>query len=155
MRQCALRFTRAHLSIIGKRRKTMKIDGKKKGLLLAVSLVLVIGIFGVIAVTLTSTTGTDTQTEADAQTKADAQPKENGSGKKASSADIEAAENLVGESVSREEVQKALGEWEDFEMSSDGCERGVYAGRFYYGGFTLFSRTYDKGETFHIVSVNE
>jgi hypothetical protein len=40
-------------------------------------------------------------------------------------------------------------------MSSEGCERGVYAGRFYYDGFTIFSRTYDKGQTFSIVSINE
>ena len=43
----------------------------------------------------------------------------------------------------------------DFELDGNGCERGVYAGRFYYDGFILYSRTYDKGETFHVMSVNE
>ena len=64
------------------------------------------------------------------------------------------AEALIGKTVSREDVQKAVGEWKKFEMSANGCERGVYAGRFYYQDFTIFSRTYDKGETFRIVSVN-
>ena len=68
---------------------------------------------------------------------------------------IEAAEALIGESVSREQIQAKVGEWDKFEMSSNGCERGVYAGRFFYQDFNIYSRTYDKGKTFHVMSVNE
>lgn len=67
----------------------------------------------------------------------------------------EAAEALIGQQVTKDDVEKAVGKWEKFEMSSNGCERGVYAGRFYYDGFNIFSRTYDKGKTFSIVSINE
>ena len=64
------------------------------------------------------------------------------------------AEKLIDSTLSQDEVEKALGKWEKFEMSSDGCERGVYAGRFYYENLILYSRTYDKGQTFHIMSIN-
>lgn len=66
-----------------------------------------------------------------------------------------AAEALIGQSLTKEEVEAAVGKWNDFDMSSNGCERGVYAGRFYYDDFNIFSRTYDKGQTFSIVSVND
>lgn len=68
---------------------------------------------------------------------------------------MEAAEDLIDQTVSRDEVKESVGEWDRFEMDGNGCERGVYAGKFYYGDFTIYSRTYDKGETFHIMSVNE
>jgi len=48
-----------------------------------------------------------------------------------------------------------IGTCGDFEMSSKGCERGVYAGLFYYDNFILHSRTYDMGKTFHITAVND
>ena len=67
----------------------------------------------------------------------------------------EAADNLIGESVTQEDVEDNVGVWKDFEMNSEGCERGVYAGIFYYDNFTIFSRTYDIGQTYEIVSVNE
>lgn len=70
------------------------------------------------------------------------------------SAEEKAAENLIGETISRKKIKQDVGEWEKFEMNSNGCERGVYAGKFYYKDFTIFSRTYNKGKTFHVVSVN-
>lgn len=66
----------------------------------------------------------------------------------------DSAKALIGSTLSMEEIKEKLGKYKKFNMSSDGCERGVYAGRFYYEGFNIFSRTYNKGKTFHIVSVN-
>ena len=69
-------------------------------------------------------------------------------------ADRDEAEKLVGETVTRDDVEKALGKWDDFQMSSEGCERGTYAGRFFYKNFNIFSKTYDKGKTFYILQIN-
>ena len=76
-------------------------------------------------------------------------------GSAAASSEIKEAEALIGQTLTRDEIEDTLGECEKFDMSSDGCERGVYAGRFYYDGYAIFSRTYDKGQTFSIVSVSE
>lgn len=65
------------------------------------------------------------------------------------------AENLIGKTVTQDDVKSKVGNWKDFEMSNQGCERGVYAGRFYYDNFIIFSKTYDKGDTYHIESINE
>lgn len=70
-------------------------------------------------------------------------------------ADISAAEALIGEEMTMDEVEAELGPSKDFTMSAEGCERGVMQGIFYYDGFTVYSRTYDKGGTFTIVSVSE
>ncbi len=129
---------------------------KKKLIILAVSMLLLIGVFAVIAVTITNSE-TGTQAGADAketEKKADV----SGDGEKSGSPSgggMEAAEDLIDQTVSRDEVKESVGEWDRFEMDGNGCERGVYAGKFYYGDFTIYSRTYDKGETFHIMSVNE
>lgn len=69
--------------------------------------------------------------------------------------DKAAAEALVGTSATRDEIEAAVGDGERFEMSAAGCERGVYAGYFYYDGFSIFTRTYDQGKTFSVVAVNE
>lgn len=83
-------------------------------------------------------------------------PIEQTAGKKDSAkGDQKKAESLLGEVVSQEEVNKQVGTWADFEMSSEGCERGVYSGKFYYDDFTIFSKTYDKGKTYHIEAINE
>ena len=68
--------------------------------------------------------------------------------------DREKAESLINSDLSRDELEAAIGTCGDFEMSSKGCERGVYAGLFYYDNFILHSRTYDMGKTFHITAVN-
>lgn len=121
---------------------------KKKLVILAVSMLLLVGIFGVIAVTITNS-------ETNTQAKADASEDTEKSGQTSEGGGKEAAETLIDKTVSRDEVKENVGEWDRFEMDGNGCERGVYAGKFYYGDFTIYSRTYDKGETFHIMSVNE
>ena len=68
---------------------------------------------------------------------------------------VDEALTLVGETKTKDEIEAILGPSNRFEMSSEGCERGVYAGIFYYDGYTVFSRTYDKGGTFTIVSASE
>lgn len=65
------------------------------------------------------------------------------------------AESLVGQKLTRDEIDEKLGPCDDFQMSSEGCERGVYAGIFKYDGFTMYTRTYDKGATFTVVSVSQ
>jgi len=121
---------------------------KKKLVILVVSMLLLVGIFGVIAVTITNS-------ETNTQAKADASKDMEKSGQTSEGGGKEAAETLIDKTVSRDEVKENVGEWDRFEMDGNGCERGVYAGKFYYGDFTIYSRTYDKGETFHIMSVNE
>lgn len=120
---------------------------RKKIIYCVCSIVLLIGVFAVLAVVVTSSTlataGTDAKAESTNHKKSSAE-----SGK-------ESAEELIEQTLSREEIKESVGEWEKFEMNSNGCERGVYAGKFYYKEFTIYSRTYDKGETFHIMSVNE
>ena len=76
-------------------------------------------------------------------------------GATAASGDIAAAEALIGQEMTIDEVEAALGPASNFEMSAEGCERGVMQGIFYYDGFSIYSRTYDKGNTFTIVSVSE
>ena len=130
---------------------------KKKLVILVVSMLLLVGIFGVIAVTITNSE-TNTQAGADgadSQAKADASKDSEKGGQTAEGGGKEAAGTLIDKTVSRDEVKESVGEWDRFEMDGNGCERGVYAGKFYYGDFTIYSRTYDKGETFHIMSVNE
>lgn len=108
--------------------------------IIIVFVIIVIGAF--IGLTLTSSPSTaNTEISADG---------ENGSGK----GDKEAAEKLIGENVTQDEVKENVGEWAKFEMNNEGCERGVYAGIFYYNNFIIFSRTYDKGKNYEIVSVN-
>lgn len=68
--------------------------------------------------------------------------------------DQTAAEALIGQSLTREEIEEAVGAGERFEMNNAGCERGVYGGYFYYSNFSIFSKTYDKGGSFTIVSVS-
>lgn len=65
------------------------------------------------------------------------------------------AEKLLDQTVTHEEIEKKVGEWNNFEMDGAGCERGVYAGKFFYDNILINSRTYDKGETFRIVIVQD
>lgn len=65
-----------------------------------------------------------------------------------------AAKKLIGKTCTRKYIQKKVGKPKRFVMSNAGCERGVYAGNFYYKKFTIHTRTYNKGKTFHVVSVN-
>ena len=71
------------------------------------------------------------------------------------SGDIAAAEALIGQEMTMDEVEAALGPAKDFTLSAEGCERGVMQGIFYYDDYSVFSRTYDKGKTFNIVSVSD
>ena len=84
----------------------------------------------------------------------DAADGENTDAEKSGTADMKAAaEALIGEQVTMEDIEEKVGKYEDFQMDSNGCERGVFAGLFYYKGFTIRSRTYDRGKTFTIVEV--
>ena len=98
--------------------------------------------------------GSDTeQNAADDHTKQD--PADDNTQTASVTSGAEAAEGLIGQTLTREEIEGTLGECEKFYLTDEGCDRGVHAGRFYYDGYAIFSRTYDKGQTFSIVSVNE
>ena len=118
----------------------------------------VIAVFAVITITVTSTTLNSETAVAEsvaAESWDAVDDSDSGEVPSSSKGDKETAETLIGQDLSRDQVEEALGEWNDFNMDGNGCERGVYAGRFYYDDFILYSRTYDLGKTFHIMSVNE
>lgn len=73
----------------------------------------------------------------------------------AASGSLADAEALIGQEMTMEEVEAALGPAKNFNMSAEGCERGVMQGIFYYEGYSVYSRTYNKGQTFKIVSVSD
>lgn len=115
----------------------------KKKITVLILTVLLVVIFSGITVTVIKTTPNQETVNADADLP-----------EGSCYAERDEAEKLIDKTLSQDEVENALGKWERFEMSSDGCERGVYAGRFYYENLILYSRTYDKGQTFHIMSIN-
>ena len=122
------------------------MTGKKK-ILLVVLLVLLgvafIGIGFVLTQSTTSTTKTSAKTEEGTE-----QEKKTGM-----VGDKVAAEKLIDQTVTRDEIEEKVGEWNNFELDGAGCERGVYAGKFYYDNIRINSRTYDKGKTFRVISV--
>lgn len=119
---------------------------RKKRVGLSISMFLVIVLFaGITAVVTITTKPVETGTMAEGT-----QSKKEGALK----GDKKAAETLIEETVSREKIEETVGKWNEFELDGNGCERGVYAGKFYYEDFMIYSRTYDKGKTFHIMSVN-
>ena len=124
---------------------------QKKKISLFLTLFLLAVVFLGIGVIVRNTTMDDrkvSSTEKD--TDSDDNQKENGRiGNK------KEAEKLLDQTVTREEIEKKVGEWNNFEMDGAGCERGVYAGKFFYDNILINSRTYDKGETFRIVIVQD
>lgn len=119
---------------------------RKKILGLCISMLFVVMIFAGITVVVTVTT----EPAAAGEMAKGLESQEEASGK----GDKKAAETLIDQTVSREEIEETAGKWNEFELDGNGCERGVYAGKFYYDDFMIYSRTYDKGKTFHIMSVN-
>lgn len=123
--------------------------GKKKVIALIVSVLLVIGVFGGITVVVTQSA---LQQEAEAPAQSADKVLE-----RADNQDFEAmkekAESMIGEQVTREDIEREIGPFEEFALDSNGCERGVMAGLFYYKGFTVRTRTYDRGNTFTIFTV--
>lgn len=119
---------------------------RKKILGLCISMLFVVMIFAGITVAVTVTT----EPAAAGEMAKGSESQEEASRK----GDKKAAETLIDQTVSREEIEETAGKWNEFELDGNGCERGVYAGKFYYDDFMIYSRTYDKGKTFHIMSVN-
>ncbi len=121
------------------------MTGKKKILLIVI--ILLLGVeFIVIGFVLTQST-TKTSTMAEVGTE---QEKKTGM-----VGDKVAAEKLIDQTVTRDEIEEKVGEWNNFELDGAGCERGVYAVKFFYDNILINSRTYDKGETFRIVTVQD
>lgn len=121
---------------------------KKKIIAIAVSFSLLIVAFAGLTVAVTIST-TRQQT-------AELEEKTNTTGNNTANSEeqLAAAQALIGETVTQDDIKEKVGDWNDFEMSSAGCERGVYSGKFYYGTFIINTRTYDKGETYSVVSAN-
>ena len=121
------------------------MTGKKKILLIVIILLLGVAFIGIGFVLIQSTTKISTKAEVSTE-----QEKKTGMvGDKA------AAEKLIDQTVTRDEIEEKVGEWNNFELDGAGCERGVYAGKFFYDNILINSRTYDKGETFRIVTVQD
>ena len=124
------------------------MTGKKKILLVVIIVLLgavFVGIGFALTQSTTNTTETSTKTEAGTE-----QEKKTGM-----IGDKTAAEKLLEKTVTRDEIEEKVGEWNNFELDGAGCERGVYAGKFFYDNILINSRTYDKGETFRIVTVQD
>lgn len=121
------------------------MTGKKKILLIVIILLLGVAFIGIGFVLTQSTTKTSTKTEVGTE-----QEKKTGM-----VGDKSAAEKLIDQTVTRDEIEENVGEWNNFELDGAGCERGVYAGKFFYDNILINSRTYDKGETFRIVTVQD
>ena len=102
---------------------------RKKKVGLWLSILFVVAGFACITVTVTLTTKPATTAEAADET--------DSADHRLSKGDKSAAKGLIGETVSREEIEERVGKWEKFEMDGNGCERGVYAGKFYYENFML------------------
>lgn len=121
------------------------MTGKKKILLIVIILLLGVAFIGIVFVLTQSTTKTSTKAEVGTE-----QEKKTGM-----VGDKVAAEKLIDQTVTRDEIEEKVGEWNNFELDGAGCERGVYAGKFFYDNILINSRTYDKGETFRIVTVQD
>ena len=134
------------------------LEGKMKNnktLVLCILIFAVIAVFAVITITVTSTTLSSEETAAESVVGSEEKDASSDTDSPTGKADRDTAESLIGQDLSRDQVKEKLGEWNDFNMDGNGCERGVYAGRFYYDDFILYSRTYDLGKTFRIMSVND
>ena len=124
------------------------MTGKKKILLIVIILLLGVAFIGIGFVLTQSTTST-TKTSAKTEEGTEQEKKTGMVGDKV------AAEKLIDQTVTRDEIEEKVGEWNNFELDGAGCERGVYAGKFFYDNILINSRTYDKGETFLIVTVQD
>ena len=124
------------------------MTGKKKILLIVIILLLGVAFIGIGFVLTQSTTST-TKTSAKTEEGTEQEKKTGMVGDKV------AAEKLIDQTVTRDEIEEKVGEWNNFELDGAGCERGVYAGKFFYDNSLINSRTYDKGETFRIVTVQD
>ena len=124
------------------------MTGKKKILLIVIILLLGVAFIGIGFVLTQSTTST-TKTSAKTEEGTEQEKKTGMVGDKV------AAEKLIDQTVTRDEIDEKVGEWNNFELDGAGCERGVYAGKFFYDNILINSRTYDKGETFRIVTVQD
>ena len=124
------------------------MTGKKKILLIVIILLLGVAFIGIGFVLTQSTTST-TKTSAKTEEGTEQEKKTGMVGDKV------AAEKLIDQTVTRDEIGEKVGEWNNFELDGAGCERGVYAGKFFYDNILINSRTYDKGETFRIVTVQD
>ena len=124
------------------------MTGKKQILLIVIILLLGVAFIGIGFVLTQSTTST-TKTSAKTEEGTEQEKKTGMVGDKV------AAEKLIDQTVTRDEIEEKVGEWNNFELDGAGCERGVYAGKFFYDNILINSRTYDKGETFRIVTVQD
>ena len=124
------------------------MTGKKKILLIVIILLLGVAFIGIGFVLTQSTTST-TKTSAKTEEGTEQEKKTGMVGDKV------AAEKLIDQTVTRDEIEEQVGDWNNFELDGAGCERGVYAGKFFYDNILINSRTYDKGETFRIVTVQD
>ena len=99
------------------------MTGKKKILLIVIILLLGVAFIGIGFVLTQSTTST-TKTSAKTEEGTEQEKKTGMVGDKV------AAEKLIDQTVTRDEIEEKVGEWNNFELDGAGCERGVYAENF-------------------------
>lgn len=66
----------------------------------------------------------------------------------------EAAKKLIGQTLTKEEVIAAVGQYTKFVTDTNGCTHDIESGRFYYPGFVIYSRADEDGSRFVILSVD-
>ena len=106
------------------------MTGKKKILLIVIILLLGVAFIGIGFVLTQSTTST-TKTSAKTEEGTEQEKKTGMVGDKV------AAEKLIDQTVTRDEIEEKVGEWNNFELDGAGCERGVYAGKFFYDNIKM------------------
>lgn len=95
------------------------MTGKKKILLIVIILLLGVAFIGIGFVLTQSTTST-TKTSAKTEEGTEQEKKTGMVGDKV------AAEKMIDQTVTRDEIEEKVGEWNNFELDGAGCERGVY-----------------------------
>ena len=65
----------------------------------------------------------------------------------------ESAKSLVGQILTKEQVEAAIGSYDKFVTGTNGCTRNITSARFFYPGFVIYSRAEDDTH-FEILSID-
>ncbi|MDR0841406.1 MAG: hypothetical protein LBN26_08520 [Christensenellaceae bacterium] len=65
-----------------------------------------------------------------------------------------AAQALIGQTVTHEEIKEKVGEDISFSKGTNGCAREITSGRFYYPGFVIYCQSDDHGKTYTVLSID-
>jgi hypothetical protein len=85
--------------------------------------------------------------EAD-EAKSDSDPLKTAAGQK------EAAKQLIGQTLTKDEIVDAVGQYYKYAAGTNGCTKNVESGRFYYPGFVIYTRASENGTKFTVYSID-